>query len=412
MKKIVLLSVSVLLSLSLFAQQVAEESIVINIEVPVRVFQGDAFVDSLTIKDFEVLEDGVPQTLEAVYLVNKRSIERSEEKRRFTPDTERNFYLFFEISDYSAKLGEAVEYFVQNVLFPGDVLTIVTPVKTYRMRSSALEHKTRGEVVEQLKGILRKDALTGSSEYRNTIGELASMSRGLSVAFNPDTDEIRQDTRQLDGFESVETIGRSLDEQLNMYYDLLIRLDTLRHVDEGLLLDFSEYLQDQTGQKYVFLFYQREYIPQIEPRILNQYIDLYQDQPNILHSVTTIFDFYRSETSFDVDKVKRAYADASVAIHFLFLTEPLAPVLGVRFVESSDDIFSAFEQMAFATGGFITSSANPTGAFQDALAAAENYYLVYYSPKNRLLDGQFRNIQVRVKTGSFRIVHRLGYFAD
>ena len=71
-----------------------------------------------------------------------------------------------------------------------------------------------------------------------------------------------------------------------------------------------------------------------------------------------------------------------------------------------------FEQMAFATGGFITSSANPTGAFQDALAAAENYYLVYYSPKNRLLDGQFRNIQVRVKTGSFRIVHRVGYFAD
>jgi len=123
MKKIILLAVPVILSLSLFAQQVAEESIVINIEVPVRVFQGDEFVDSLTIKDFEVLEDGVPQTLEAVYLVNKRSIERSEEKRRFAPDTERNFYLFFEVSDYTARLGNAVEYFVQNVLFPGDILT-------------------------------------------------------------------------------------------------------------------------------------------------------------------------------------------------------------------------------------------------------------------------------------------------
>ena len=180
---------------SLFAQQVAEESMVINIEVPVRVFQGDAFVDTLTSKDFEVLEDGVPQTLEAVYLVNKRSIERSEEKRRFAPDTERNFYLFFEVSDYSARLGEAVEYFVQNVLFPGDVLTIVTPVKTYQMRSSALEHKTRQEIVEQLKGILRKDTLTGSSEYRNTINELSSLSRGLSVAFTPDTQEAQQATR-------------------------------------------------------------------------------------------------------------------------------------------------------------------------------------------------------------------------
>ena len=128
--------------------------------------------------------------------------------------------------------------------------------------------------------------------------------------------------------------------------------------------------------------------------------------------MTTIFDFYRRETSFDVDKVKRAYADASVAIHFLFLTEPLAPVIGVRFVESSDDIFNAFEQMAFATGGFITSSADPARAFQDALTAAENYYLIYYSPKNRTQDGKFRSIQVRVKTGSFRVIHRVGYFAD
>ncbi|MGB2908873.1 MAG: hypothetical protein WBB73_17385 [Candidatus Aminicenantaceae bacterium] len=408
MKKIILLAVPVILSLSLFAQQVAEESMVINIEVPVRVFQGNEFVDSLTIKDFEVLEDGVPQTLEAVYLVNKRSIERSEEKRRFAPDTERNFYLFFEISEYTAKLGAAVEYFVQNVLFPGDVLTIVTPVKSYRMRSSALEHKTRSEIVEQLKGILRKDTLIGGSEYRNTIDELSSLSRSMAVALNPDDVE----TQQKDGLEGSQTIGRTMAEQLMIYYDLLSRLETLRQVDEKLLLDFSDYLQDETGQKYVFLFYQREYIPQIEPRILAQYIDLFQDQPNVQHTVASIFDFYRRDVSFNVDKVKRAYADASVAIHFLFLTEPLAPVIGVRFVESSDDIFSAFEQMASATGGFIDSSADPARAFQDALAAAENYYLIYYSPKNRSLDGEFRNIAVRIKTGSFRVIHRVGYFAD
>ena len=409
MKKTVLFTVILFLSLSLFAQQVAEESMVINIEVPVRVFQGNAFVDSLTIKDFELLEDGVPQTLEAVYLVNKRSIERSEEKRRFAPDTERNFYLFFEVSEYTAKLGDAVEYFVQNVLFPGDVLTIVTPVKTYRMRSSALEHKTRKEIVEQLRGILRKDALTGSAEYRNTIDELAVLSRSLAVSLNPEDVE----TQQRDGYSGEDMIGeRSVDEQLNIYYDLLSRLDVLRHVDEKLLLDFSDYLQDETGQKYVFLFYQREYIPQIEPRILNQYIELFQDRPNVQHTVASIFDFYRRESSFDVDKVKRAYADASIAIHFLFLAEPLTPVIGVRFVESSDDIFSAFEQMALATGGFIESSADPSRAFQNALTAAENYYLIYYSPRNRNLDGGFRNIEVRIKTGSYRIIHRVGYYAD
>jgi len=67
----------------------------VNIEVPVRVFKGDTFVEDLSIDDFEVFEDGVPQKIEAVYLIKKRNVERSEEKRRFRPETHRNFYLFF-----------------------------------------------------------------------------------------------------------------------------------------------------------------------------------------------------------------------------------------------------------------------------------------------------------------------------
>lgn len=407
MKKIILFSALMILSLSVFAQQIAEESMVINIEVPVRVFRGDTFIDNLTIKDFELYEDGEPQTLEAVYLINKRSIERSEEKRRFTPDTERNFYLFFEVSEYTAKLGNAVEFFVRNVLFPGDVLTIVTPVKTYRMRSAALEHKTRQEIVEQLKGILRKDALTGSSEYRNTIEDLTDTALSLTIAFLPENEEMQQNENT-----SAELVGRSIGEQLNMYYNLLMRLDSLRQVDQKLLLDFADYLQDEPGQKYVFLFYQREFIPQIEPRLLNQYIMMYQDRPNVQHTAATIFDFYRREISFDIDRVKKAYADASIAIHFLFLTEPVEPRFGIRFQEKSEDIFSAFAQMAAATGGLVDSSSDPAVSFEKALDAAENYYLLYYSPKNRILNGDFRNITVQVKQGKYRITHRLGYFAD
>ncbi len=396
------------LSLPFFAQQVSEESTVINIEVPVRVFQGVMFVDSLTIEDFEVYEDGVLQDLEAVYLVNRRSIERSEEKRRFNPDTERNFFLFFEISEYTARLGRAVEHLVQEVLFPGDVLNIVTPVKTYRLRSAALERKTRREIIEQLKGILRKDALTGSAEYRSTMQQLSSMARSLASSLNPAEPEMQRQ----DGLEGPDTRDLSIDEQLNLYYSLLSRLENLRHIDEKLLLDFAQYLKDQAGQKYVFLFYQREYLPQIEPRILNQYIQLYQDRPNVQHTVATIFDFYRRAISFNVDRVKQTFADSSIAIHFLFLTEPVEPTAGVRFEERSEDIFSAFGQMAAATGGFIDSSADPAESFQRAVSAAENYYLLYYSPKNRDLDGRFRDIEVRLKRGDLRITHRMGYFAD
>jgi hypothetical protein len=49
MRKFVLPALIVVFTFSLFAQQEKHEVSVINIEVPVRVFDGDNFVDSLTL---------------------------------------------------------------------------------------------------------------------------------------------------------------------------------------------------------------------------------------------------------------------------------------------------------------------------------------------------------------------------
>ncbi|MCK7540062.1 MAG: hypothetical protein MZV63_58710 [Marinilabiliales bacterium] len=46
----------------LVAQDIQHETGTLNIEIPVRVFKGDAFVDGVTIADFEVYEDGKLQT--------------------------------------------------------------------------------------------------------------------------------------------------------------------------------------------------------------------------------------------------------------------------------------------------------------------------------------------------------------
>ena len=78
MKRISLFSAIILMGMVLFSQQIKEQATVINIEVPVRVFSGKTFVENLTIDDFEVLENGIPQHIEAVYFVKKRSVERSQ----------------------------------------------------------------------------------------------------------------------------------------------------------------------------------------------------------------------------------------------------------------------------------------------------------------------------------------------
>ena len=404
MKKAFLLTTVLIMSLAVFSQQITQEALVINIEVPVRVYKGRTFVDSLTINDFEILEDGIPQKIEAVYLVKEKSIERREEKRRFSPEISRNFFLFFEISEYTSKLGDAVSYFIHNKIIPGDNLIIVTPLKTYRMVSRALEFKSKDELASDLKKILLKDSLIGFSEYRSAVGELMNLAKALSAEGSS--------FGQVYEFTSNQYKDLPLDKKLMRYGDILNMIESLRRVDQQRFLDFAGYLKNLEGQKYVFIFYQREFIPQIEPRIIDQFITVYQNQPNIVRSLSSLYDFFRRDISFDIDLLKKTYADSSVSIHFLFITTPPKHIPGIYFHEQSEDIYSVFREMSRATGGYMESSSNPDTLFRHSVEASENYYLLYYSPLNYKIDEKFKEIKVRVKNKDYRVIHRLGYFAD
>jgi hypothetical protein len=78
----------------------------------------------------------------------------------------------------------------------------------------------------------------------------------------------------------------------------------------------------------------------------------------------------------------------------------------------SAETFGAFHEMAKATGGTTDSSANMASSFQRAVISSENYYLLYYAPKNYRADGKFKNIKVKVKGMNYKVTHRAGYIAD
>lgn len=415
MKKTLALICLVLLSSSLFSQEpLVETSLVINIEVPVRVFKDGLFVDNLTIKDFEVFEDGISQKIEAVYLINKDIIKRKEEKKKFRPQTERTFFLFFEISEYNVKMGEAVDYFIQNVLLPSDKLIVITPMKTYRLKDKGLEIKPNEEIAKELKSLIRKDAITGDSEYRSALKDLQDLVKVISAKLiGGGSEEAKRILGQSHGMGHL-MMGMEIEVLLMTYMAYLQKLEVLRKIDELKLLDFAKYLKAREGQNYVFLFYQREFIPQIDQKIWIQVSSLFQDVGglDISHMVADSIDFYGRDITVDLERVKQAYADASSSIHFLFVTRPREHVPGVYFRERSSDVFAPFMEMAKASGGFMESSANPNYLFKKALDASENYYLLYYAPKDYAGDGKFKQIKVRVKNKGYKVIHRLGYFAD
>ena len=166
------------------------------------------------------------------------------------------------------------------------------------------------------------------------------------------------------------------------------------------------------GQKHVFLLYQREFIPQVEPKVLSQHMSSIQSDPTSQMDITSLMELYKRDTSLDTDLVKQAYADPSVSAHFMFVTKTAEQDYGIHMQEHSEDVFSAFREIALATGGTIESSSDPEYLFQQAADASENYYLLYYTPKNYIADGKFKEIKVKVKNKKYKVTHRAGYIAD
>jgi hypothetical protein len=391
---------------SIFPQEILHDLSVVNIEVAVRVFQGDKFIENLTLADFEIYEDGQQQKLEAVYLVKKTKIHRKDEIRKFAPDTLRNYYLFFEIAEFTPKLDLAVTEFVQNVMLPGDNVTIITPMNTYRMKSNTLAVLPKKEIVRQFREILLKDALIGNSEYRNILEELTAIARAIAA---PRGDEV---FRSFDPASDSFFRNISQSDLVTRYSSLLRILSEIRRVDQRKLLEFAQQLRSQPGQKNVFFFYQRDYLPKIDPDKASLYMGGDLEQPSLVYSLRYLSDFFFRDLSLDIEKVKKALSDSSIVAHFLFYTKPLRHVAGVTFAEDTSNLMQAFNEMAQATGGIADSSANPESLFKKAAKASENYYLLYYAPKKYAGDGAFKNIEVRIKNKKYTLNHRAGYYAN
>jgi VWFA-related protein len=292
----------------------------------------------------------------------------------------RHFVLAFELQEYLPKVGDALDYFFGSVIVPGDTVNVVTPAKSYNLKGEALIRLPGDRVAAQLKDKLRTDVALANSEYR-------SLMKHLEDIFLFDVD---------------------LDIKLSMYLDAARQLRDLKHVDQKRLSEFADYLKNIKGQKHVFFFYQQELIP-----ILPGLDDLREAEVRAE---------LRKDLSLDTRKIKQIFSDSSISVHFLFITSKpgmhddlnagrMRP-LQAKLLDQSDNIFDALRQVSHATGGVVDSSANPAASFQKAAEASENYYLIYYLPKDYKADGRFREIEVKVKDKNYAVSHRAGYFAN
>ena len=412
MKKILLVLGVLLLAGGLFAQIEQQEVTVTNIMVPVRVYSQNTFVDNLKIEDFELYEDGVLQKIEALYLINQTDIARKEtaKEKEFTPQLFRHFYFIFQISEYNPRFKDTIDYFFNSVLLPGDVLTLMTPMGNYSLSRKALKIKSKASLSSDMQSIIRRDATVGAADYRSLITDLTRLIRTISAAGSVDPQSSMVSNTET----SSSTSGFGTDNVgflLGTYRATLEKLEGLRIVDQAKLVRFAQSLKRQPGQKNVFFFYEREFRPEINDRILTQMMDRFQDEQNVIGDLMDLFQFYQRQTRLNIEQVVQTFADAGLQFNFIFINRDARNVTGVTMREQSEDVFDAFTQFARATGGVVDNSQNPAAAFANAYQIAGSYYMLYYSPTDYQEDGSFKKIRIRLKNQDYSVTHRYGYYA-
>lgn len=401
MKKIILILFVLTAVLNLSSQFEQHDITVTNVAVPVRVFEGNKFIDDLKIEDFEIFENGIPQKVEALYLTKKSHIVRAEEFQSYAPKVSRNFFLIFQLTEYNPKLEEAFDYLFGEVLLPEDSLTIITPVKNYSLPQKALEKFSKEQLSEEMQSIIRKDTNLGSAQYRSIMRDLRRIVQAISG------DNFMSDSDSGSGTEFS-----SLDLLFPRYRQALQDMEKLRIVDENWFLNFAQQLKKLEGQKNVFFFYQREFRPEISQRVIDGLLQANQDKPNIQGDIQDLFQMYYRDTNLNADRLKQAFADSAMYFYFIFMNKKPEYATGVHMREQSEDVFNTFKQVTEATGGLVDSSQNPAAGFRNTVDASEGCYVLYYSPKDYEKDGKFKNIEVKVKNKDYKITYRTGYFAN
>ncbi|MGQ9801746.1 MAG: VWA domain-containing protein [Candidatus Saccharicenans sp.] len=377
--------------------------------VTVRVLQKNNFVRTLGPQDFEVAEDDQVRPIEAIYLVENNRQTRILEGQSRELNLNLNYFIIVQASDYDKKLGDAVNLLVSNYFQPGDTLTLITPLKIYRFNPETLLAKSKSQVSKELQNIMRSDIIQGSQEYNTALRDLKKITRSLatfggeSIGADPDVENEADST----------TFNFGIEHILSRYQDTLVKLDGLRLVDQNKFMSFARSLKQTPGQKAVFFFYQREFRPELSPKVLNQMVSSYQDYPHIINTLMELFQFYRRESQLDKEEISRALADSGAVFNFIYLDKRPVRISGVVMNEQSEDVFEALNEAARATGGLSDSTFNPVDGLRKSAENLSSYYLIFYKTDRPAGQTGFRQIQVRIKERpDYQVRYRQGYFLE
>jgi VWFA-related protein len=220
------------------------------------------------------------------------------------------------------------------------------------------------------------------------------------------------------GTQAIGSIENEL-AQNRMESRMLEMFDTLEREQQGYsttnaLLSVVASLQDTPGRKTIVFFSEGLSVPPAAQAAFRSVVDtanranvtIYTVDASGLRAESTIGDVRREMTAAGIDRIVQIESGAL----------PLAGSL-LRGLERNEDMLrmdphTSLGDLSRDTGGFLVRDTNNLqSAFRRIEEDMRFHYVLTYAPSNQQFDGQFREIDVRVRRPGARVFARRGYFA-
>ncbi len=369
-----------------------QEVTVTAVEVPVRVLLKGEVIRGLAKEDFEVYENGIKQEITKFEIISQKiaPIGEGSSLQEKPKPSKRLFLLIFNIFDYTRAVGEAIDYFFEDIFLPGDQLVILAEGRILNVEQSKNSEKLTANLKESLKIFKSISTFSTLNSFRELENEAETLLRSLRGDTGLLGSRYPYVNQFLDNYKRIWDVYRNqfLVSDLALYQNVAARIKPFK------------------GEKWAVCFQQREMFPKIksvsrlEIEIQNWLGGQVDPQAQVRarliqtkqQELQRSFDF---ADNIPVDALSNLFLDAGITYH-LILLESARTVLAQDFElkEVSQDYENDLRAISRSTGGYLGFSNRVAQALQEA-ASTENYhYLLVYSPQEN--SGQ-KETEITVK---------------
>jgi len=367
----------------LFAEleELKEQVRVLNIEIPVRVYQKGHFVENLKKKDFKLWVNGKPREINGFYLKRKKIEPENKTDEIKKSSKSRFFILVFSIMDYNKVYNQALSYFFNNILKENDKLMVFCGNKKFSfpgLKKKETIIKKISDTIQEQGRLLRIDFLSMIKEIERGISELKT-----NFAINAGRQRMGKYRGQFF------TKYKAAWETFKRYNKL--NVDSFYH--------FSRYLSKINLEKWVICFYQQQSFPVLEPKFLEKNLNL--------RGYLIIKDIYREQRNgFKIPSVRvsQLFNNVDTTFHTVIIPTLKKNLSTPELREKNISTFirNNLRDISISTGGSIQFSNNLKNALKEISGKQDLVYVLTYAPKTKAKPG---TIKIKVNKPGYKLVY-------